>query len=113
MPRYVINALTRTIHSADCNRVQKNIVPWPRFEYDDQGWCTYCLPDGLPVQPKRTIRSGGRSDDCAGQMAVHPVPQVCHHVLQAACALESAAAERQDAAVPGLVRADHGAAGGE
>lgn len=88
MPRYVINVDTRTVHNADCSRVFKNVVPWPRFEYDGQGWCTYCLPHGLPVKPTRPTREQViREHDRDRPMVVPDVPPVGDHVLPAPAAL--------------------------
>lgn len=98
MPRYLINVDTRTVHSADCDRVHKNVVPWPRFEYEGQGTCSYCLPHGFPRPvTKQTREQVVAAHDHCGQVVVSYVSPVGDDVLPAAPALP---AERRRAAGP-------------
>lgn len=112
MPRYLINVATLTVHNADCRHGLKNVVPWPRFEYDGQGTCAACLPRGFPIRPtKRTRQQVIAADDRQTQVVVRYVPPVRDDALQAAGALP-ADPDGTALEMPGDVSPDpHGDAG--
>lgn len=55
MPRYVFNTVTGKIHSADCPKVGRTPVPWPRFGKLSTNACRHCLPEGRPFAPRTEV----------------------------------------------------------
>lgn len=55
MPRYVFNTVTGKIHSADCPKVGRTPVPWPRFGKLSTNACRHCLPEGRPFVPRTEV----------------------------------------------------------